>query len=89
MDEHLRTDYDRMVGESYKEYAARCRGRMLAAEQDRDALAVEAARLRERRKTAAQFVEACVRRGSIKPATSYALLSYLRDAPPRETDGGA
>lgn len=38
MTEHLRTDYDRMVGESYKEYAARMRGRMLAAEHDRDEL---------------------------------------------------
>jgi hypothetical protein len=46
MSEHLRTDYDRMVGESYRDYAARCRGRMLAAEQDRDALAAEVRRLR-------------------------------------------
>jgi hypothetical protein len=44
--EHLRTDYDRMVGESYREYAARMRGRMLAAEHDRDQLAVEVRRLR-------------------------------------------
>jgi hypothetical protein len=46
VNEHLRTGYDRMVGESYKDYAARCRGRMLAAEQDRDALAAEVRRLR-------------------------------------------
>jgi FtsZ-binding cell division protein ZapB len=46
MAEHLRTDYDRMVGESYKDYAARCRGRMLAAEQDRDALVAEVRQLR-------------------------------------------
>lgn len=43
---HLQTDYDRMIGESYKEYASRCRGRMLAAEQDRDALAAKVARVR-------------------------------------------
>lgn len=36
MSEHLRTDYDRMVGESYKEYAARMRGQAVAAGKDRD-----------------------------------------------------
>jgi tRNA/tmRNA/rRNA uracil-C5-methylase (TrmA/RlmC/RlmD family) len=48
MAEHLRTDYDRMVGESYRDYAARCRGRMLAAEEDREVLAAKLQELRER-----------------------------------------
>lgn len=49
MADSLRTDYDRIVGESYKEYAARMRGRMLAAERDRDAHAAKVRNLKQER----------------------------------------